>query len=221
MDMFNVKRRDNPSLDRWTDLKKPAFGGPKEKTDFDTSKRTTLAGYQRVIDRNSDFEGGNGKFRHNYDPTWKAVTRDRVSRDAKKKPFEPMYAKPTIATIDAVEEGRIIRFEDFVNENFDGYSAYEAEDAEMEPMTDEPMLDEPVDTGYEVDEEQLEQLMEEFGDDLNDMIESIMDKMEIDDKQAVCDLLCAAVEKMCSSEEPEEDEDESGEDEMDSDEDEM
>jgi hypothetical protein len=213
MDMFNVKRRDNPSLDRWTDLKKPAFGGPKEKTDFDTSKRTTLAGYQRVIDRNSDFEGGNGKFRNNYDPTWKAVTRDRVSRDAKKKPFEPMYAKPTIATVDAVEEGRIIRFEDFVNENFDEYSAYEAEDTEMEPMEDEP-----VDTGYEVDEEQLDQLMEEFGDDLNDMIESIMEKMEIDDKQAVCDLLCAAVEKMCSSEQPEEEGDDEG---MESDEEEM
>jgi hypothetical protein len=176
MDMFNVKRRDNPSMDRWSDLKKPAFGGPKEKTDFDTSKRTTLAGYQRVIDRNSDFEGGSGKFRHNYDPTWKAITRDKVSRDAKKKPFEPMYAKPTIATVDAVEEGRIIRFEDFVNENFDGYAAYEAD----EPMEQEDeMMDEPVDTGYEVDEEQLEQLMEAFGDDLNDMIESIMEKMEI------------------------------------------
>jgi hypothetical protein len=207
MDMFNVKRRDNPSMDRWTDLKKPAFGGPKEKEDFDTSNRKTLAGYQRVIDRNSDFEGGNGKFRNNYDPTWKAITRDRVSRDAKKKPFDPMYAKHTIATVDAVEEGRIIRFEDFVNENFDEYSAYEAEEPmDDEPMDDAPMNDEPVDIGYDVDEEQLEQLMEEFGDDLNDMIESIMEKMEIEDKQAVCDLLCAAVEKMCSADEEESEE---------------
>ena len=191
MDMFNVKRKDLPSTDRWTDIKKPAFGGPMEREAFDTSKRKTLAGYQRVIDRDSDFEGGNGKFNHNYDPTWKAITRDRVSRDAKKKPFNPMYAKPTIATVDAIEEGRIARYAEFVNENFE---AYEAE---------EPMEDEVVDLGYEVDEDQLDMLMEEFGDDLAEMIDAIAEKMEIE-KEAVCDLLCAAVEKMCKSEEEEE-----------------
>ena len=47
--MFNIKRRNNPSMDRYSDLKKPAFGGPSEKTDFDTTKRKSLEGYQRVI----------------------------------------------------------------------------------------------------------------------------------------------------------------------------
>jgi len=203
MDMFNVKRRDNPSMDRWTNIKDKSFGGPSEKSDFDKSKRITLAGYQRVIDRNSDFEGGNGNFRHNYDPTWKAVTRDRVSRDAKKKPFEPMYAKQTIATVDAVEEGRIVRFDQFINENF---SAYEAEEMDEEmPMSDN-MEDEGMEP--EVDQEKLEALMEEFGDDLGDMIDSIMEKMEIEEKSEVSDLLCATIKKMCSEDEDESEEDE-------------
>ena len=209
MDMFNVKRRDNPSTDRWTNIKGKAFGGPNEKESFDKSKRTTLAGYQRVIDRNSDFEGGNGKFRHNYDPSWKAITLDRASRDAKKKPFEPMYAKQTIATVDAIEEGRIIRFEQFANEN---YGAYTAEMMDDDMMEDEMSAVEDVENEMEmedsemepeVDQEMLEALMEEFGDDLGDMIESIMEKMEIEDKSEVCDLLCAAITKMCSEEEAE------------------
>jgi hypothetical protein len=207
MDMFNVKRRDNPSMDRWTGIKGKPFGGPSENEPFDKSKRITLAGYQRVIDRNSDFEGGNGKFRHNYDPSWKAITRDRASRDAKKKQFEPMYAKQTIATVEAVEEGRIIRFEQFANENFEAYSS---------EMMDEPMEDEMVEAEMpemeemegemepEVDSEMLEALMEEFGDDLGDMIEAIMEKMEIDNKAEVCDLLCAAIKQMCNEEEAEE-----------------
>ncbi len=199
--MFNVKRRDNPSMDRWTNLKGKAFGGPSEKSDFDKSKRLTLADYQRVVDRDSNFEGGNGKFRHNYDPTWKAVTRDRISRDAKKKPFEPMYAKPTVATVDAVEEGRIFRFNQFVNENFETYEAEEMEEDVPMPAETDPMMGGEDDMEPQVDEEKLEALMEEFGDDLGDMIESIMEKMEIEDKAEVCDLLCAAVKKMCSEEE--------------------
>ena len=212
--MFNVKRRDNPSMDRWTNLKGKSFGGPSEKSDFDTSKRQTLAGYQRVIDRNSDFEGGNGKFRHNYDPTWKAVTRDKVSRDAKKKPFEPMYSKPTIATVDAVEEGRIIRFEQFVNEDFTAYEAEETDDADMEDMPD---MANDSEMEPQVDEEKLESLIEEFGDDLSDMIDSIMEKMEIEDKSEVCDLLCAAVKKMCNEEESDESDEESESDESEED----
>jgi DNA polymerase I-like protein with 3'-5' exonuclease and polymerase domains len=196
MEMFNIKRRDNPSMDRWTNVKGKAFGGPAEKSDFDSSKRTMLKDYQRVIDRNSDFEGGNNKFNHNYDPTWKAITRDKVSRDAKKKSFDPMYAKPTYATVDAVEEGRIARFEQFTNENF---GTYEAESEMEEPLMD--VDSEPMEMETEVDAEQLEALMEEFGDDLNDMIEDIMEKMEIEDKSEICDLLCAAIKKMCSEEE--------------------
>lgn len=196
MDMFNTKDRRNPSMDDYMDLKKPGFGGPNSKKDFDTSKRETLKGYQRVIDRNADFEGG--KFNHNYDTTWKAVTRDLISRTAKKKPFDPMYAKPTIATVDAVEEGRILRFEQFVNEDFNMFAEAEEEmpaaDDTM-PATDAPEADEPV-----IDEEQLAMLMEEFGDDLKDLIEDIAEKMEME-KADICDLVCAAVKKICMEEE--------------------
>ena len=192
MDMFNVKRRDNPSLDRWTNLKKPAFGGPSEKEDFDKSKKKALDKYQRVVERDPNAEGG--RFNPNYDSAWKAFSSDIVYKSAKKKPYTQMYAKPTIATTEAVEEGKIIRYEEFVNENF-GYEFNEAE----EPLEN----DEKVDLGYEVDEEQLEQLMEEFGDDLQEMIDSICEKMEIE-KEEVCDLLCAAIEKMCGEEEEEE-----------------
>jgi hypothetical protein len=203
MDMFNVKRRDNPSTDRWTSIKGKAFGGPNEKEPFDKSKRATLAGYQRVIDRNSDFEGGNGNFRHNYDPSWKAITLDRASRDAKKKQFEPMYAKQTIATVEAVEEGRIIRFEQFANENFGAYTSEMMDEPMEEEMMDSENEMEDSEMEPEVDQEMLETLMEEFGDALSDMIESIMEKMEIEDKSEVCDLLCAAITKMCSEEEAE------------------
>ena len=197
MDMFNVGRRDNPSMDDHMNLKKPGFGGPNSKEDFDTSKRKSLKGYQRVIDRNADFEGGN--FNHNYDPTWKAITRDLISRTAKKKPFNPMYAKPTIATVDAVEEGTILRFEQFVNEEFNMYS-----EAETDPI-DEPNPDdqEEINDEPEVDQEKLESLMEEFGENLEEMIAEIVEKMEIE-KEEVCDLLCAAIKKMCKTEEDEE-----------------
>ena len=197
MDMFNVKRRDNPSMDKHMDLKKPGFGGPNSKEDFDKSKRKSLEGYQRVIDRNADFEGGN--FNHNYDPTWKAVTRDLISRTAKKKPFNPMYAKQTIATVNAVEEGTIKRFEQFVNENegFNMFAEAEQETPEMEEETTE-MEETP-----EVDEEQVEMLMADFGDSLEEMIDEIAEKMELE-KEEVCDILCAVIKKMCAPAEEEE-----------------
>ena len=116
--MFNVKRRDNPSMDRWTNPKKPAFGGPSEKEDFDKSKKKALDKYQRVVERDPNAEGG--RFNPNYDSAWKAFSSDIVYKSAKKKPYTQMYAKPTIATTEAVEEGKIIRYEEFVNENF-GY----------------------------------------------------------------------------------------------------
>ena len=213
MDMFNVKRRDNPSMDKHMDLKKPGFGGPNSKEDFDKSKRKSLEGYQRVIDRNADFEGGN--FNHNYDPTWKVVTRDLISRTAKKKPFNPMYAKQTIATVDAVEEGTIKRFEQFVNENegFNMFAEAETETPEMEETTD--MEETP-----EVDEEQVEMLMADFGDTLEEMIDEIAEKMELE-KEEVCDILCAAIKKMCGpAEESEEDEEENEESEEESEEEE-
>jgi hypothetical protein len=204
MDIFNIKRRDNPSMDNYMDLKKPGFGGPNSKEDFDKSKRKSLEGYQRVVDRNADFEGGN--FNHNYDPTWKAVTRDLISRTAKKKPFNPMYAKQTIATVNAVEEGSIKRFEHFVNENegFNMFAEAEEETPEMEETT--PEMEEEI----EVDQEQVEMLMADFGDDLEEMIDEIAEKMELE-KEEVCDILCAAIKKMCAPAEEEEEEEETPE----------
>lgn len=214
MDMFNVKRRDNPSMDRYSDLKKPAFGGPSEKTDFDKTKRKSLEGYQRVIDRNADFEGG--QFNHNYDTTWKAITRDLISRTAKKKPFDPMYAKPTIATVDAVEEGKIMRFDQFVNESEGGYNMFaeaEEEAPEMEQDADMPE-DMPENDEPEVDEEKLEDLMADHGEALEEMIEEIAEKMEIE-KDEVCDLLCAAIKKITAEEEGEDEGEEGAEEESD------
>jgi hypothetical protein len=200
MDMFNVKRRDNPSMDRYTDIKKPAFGGPNEKADFDKIKHNKLEGYQRVIDRNADFEGG--KFNHNYDTTWKAITRDLISRRANKKPFDPMYAKPTIATVDAVEEGKILRFEQFVNEN-DGFNMFAEAEDEIQDLEENPAESPKMADEAEVDPEQLENLMAEFGEDLEEMIADIAEKMEME-KDQICDLLCAAVKKLCNEEAEEE-----------------
>ena len=225
MEMFNVKRRDNPSMDNWSDIKKPAFGGPKEKADFDKAKKTKLKEYQRIVERNPDAEGG--RFNPNYDSAWKGFTSDIIYRTAKKKSYEPMYSTPTIAVINAIEEGNIIRFEEFINEN------YNEDDDEFDPNNENPVgieeeydkeseedenyleeseeedevdtfnefeEEEKVDLGYEVDEEQLDKLLEEFGDELQTMITNICETMEME-KSEVCDLLCAAIEKKCNEDE--------------------
>ena len=225
MEMFNVKRRDNPSMDNWSDIKKPAFGGPKEKADFDKAQKTKLKEYQRIVERNPDAEGG--RFNPNYDSAWKGFTSDIIYRTAKKKSYEPMYAKTTIAVIDAIEEGNIIRFEEFINEDkstqeFDQFGKLiindEVEDLEnlekvyLEEDNDNDEVDtfnefeeeESVELGYEVDEEQLDKLLEEFGDELQTMITNICETMEME-KSEVCDLLCAAIEKKCNEEDLEED----------------
>ena len=212
MEMFNVKRRDNPSMDNWSDIKKPAFGGPKEKADFDKAKKTKLKEYQRIVERNPDAEGG--RFNPNYDSAWKGFTSDIIYRTAKKKSYEPMYSTPTIAVINAIEEGNIIRFEEFINENiknkFDEEEEdqfYLEEDNDVDDEVDtfnEFEEEEKVDLGYEVDEEQLDKLLEEFGDELQTMITNICETMEME-KSEVCDLLCAAIEKKCNEEDSEED----------------
>jgi hypothetical protein len=192
MDMFNAKSRRNPKMDNWMDLSKPEFGGPKEKTDFDKSKREFLKGYQRVVDRNADFEGG--KTINNYDTTWKAVSRDVVSRQAGKKPFDPMHSTPATKNSTKIEEGRIFRFEEFVNENFEDM---------MNDTEDMPNDDMPMDEKPELDEEKLEMLMEEFGDQMKEMIDEICEKMELD-KAECCDYICATIEKVCKTEDEEE-----------------
>lgn len=219
MEMFNVKRRDNPSMDNWSDIKKPAFGGPKEKADFDKAKKIKLKEYQRIVERNPDAEGG--RFNPNYDSAWKGFTSDIIYRTAKKKSYEPMYAKTTIAVIDAIEEGNIIRFEEFINENiknkFDEEEEdqfYLEEDNDVDDEVDtfnEFEEEEKVDLGYEVDEEQLDKLLEEFGDELQTMITNICETMEME-KSEVCDLLCAAIEKKCNEEDTENDNKDDNED---------
>lgn len=208
MDTFNVKRRDFPSVDKYLNIKEKPFGGPSEKVDFDTSKRKTLSEYQRIATRNADFEGG--AFNHNYDPTWKAISRDLIHRSANKKPFEPMYAKPTMATTPAVDESKIFRFEQFTNENFDENSMFsEAEDS-MDDMDDTDDMNMEHEEEPEVDEEKLETLMEDYSETITDVIEEIMKQMEIEREETI-DLLRAALKKM--KDEPAEEEGES-EDEM-------
>lgn len=215
MDMFDVKRRDNPSLDQHMDPNKPPFGGPKEKADFYKNKRKSLDKYQRIVKRNRDFEGrltnpatGEEMVQPNYDSTWKAITNDKISRDAKIKPTKAMSAKNTIST-EPVEEGRILRFEQFVNE---GFEAPEATEDQNLMQTEGEELDlqdteEPTDLGYKVDEEQLEQVMEEYGDDINELIDKLVEEMEIE-KEAAGALLGAAIEKICN---PEDEDEASGE----------
>ena len=205
MDTFNVKRRDHPSMDKHMNPKAEPFGGPKETAPFDKNKRKSLDKYQRIITRNKDFEGGAEN--RNYDTTWKAITRDRISRDANKKPTDVMYAKNTVFT-KAVEEGKVFRFEEFVaiNEEFDmnnGMPPAENFENEGEKPLDSLDNEENPDMGYEVDEEQLEKVMDEYGDDLTEIIDKIAEDLEIE-KDAVCDLLCAAVEKICKPEDDEE-----------------
>ena len=131
-----------------------------------------------------------------------------------------MYSTPTIAVIDAIEEGNIIRFEEFINENYnedeDEFDPNKMEEPEggmedknyLEESEEEDEVDtfnefeeeEKVDLGYEVDEEQLDKLLEEFGDELQTMITNICETMEME-KSEVCDLLCAAIEKKCNEDE--------------------
>ena len=119
-----------------------------------------------------------------------------------------MYAKPTIATVDAVEEGKILRFEQFVNEDFNMFAEAEEDMPANDdmPADDDITSDEPV-----IDEEQLAALMEDFGDDLKDIIEDIAEKMEME-KADLCDLLCAAVKKLCTEENDEDGNEDGNED---------
>lgn len=201
--MFNAKDRRNPKMDDWMDIKKPSFGGPKEKEDFDKSKRKFLKGYQREIERNADFEGG--KENPNYDTTWKAVSRDVVKRQAGKKPFDPMYTTPTFKTSEKVEEGRILRYNEFLNENFeDMLNGEEDENLPKEGMDDMPANDEP-----ELDEEKLEALKEEFGEDIAKMIDEAAEKMEME-KEELCDYICALVKESCMATEEDDENKEEG-----------
>lgn len=215
MDMFDTKRRDHPDTGDFMDPKKPPFGGPNSKKDFVKNKRKSLDKYQRVVERNPDFEGGVEN--HNYDTTWKAVTRDRASRDANKKQADVMYAKNTVFA-QKIEEGKIFRFDEFVKVNeeleqgivpeggnpLDDAGMPGGPEAGMEP-------EENPDLGYEVDEEQLNTVIEKFSDDIQEILDKIKEEFELEDDKAACDLFCAAVEKISSGEGEEEETEEGGE----------
>ena len=211
MDMFDAKRRDFHSMDKFTKpSKEHGFGGPNTAIPFDQNDKSKLAGYKRVISRDPKFESGGGDtFNTNYDTTWKAITRDIISKQANKKEYNPMYAKPTMAVVDAVEEGKILRFDQFCNESAEaGYNMFaEAEDDTMNPnLGDDDQLGNTEPDGDEepeVDEEQLEQVVEEHKDQIKDLLDEIAEKFEIE-KEEASNLLRAAIKKII--EEPEDDE---------------
>lgn len=204
MDIFDIRRRDLPSLDKYLDIKSKPFGGPNETAKYKGNKRKSLSKYQRNINRDRAFEGnltnpstGEAMYQPNYDSYWAAIEQDRPSRDSNKKTQEIMYAKPTYFT--KVEEGNVMRFDTFVNENMN------VEDQDFDPnVSNFNELETDVELGYEVDEEQLEQVLEEYGDDINELIDKITDDLELENNE-VCDLLCAVIEKLCNSDEDLED----------------
>ena len=88
--------------------------------------------------------------------------------------------------------------DEFDPKNMDPEGGMVAEEDEDDVDTfNEFEEEEKVDLGYEVDEEQLDKLLEEFGDELQTMITNICETMEME-KSEVCDLLCAAIEKKCN-----------------------
>lgn len=200
MDMFNAKDRRQPKMDDFMDVSKPSFGGPNSKKDFDKSKPEFLKGYKRRVERNKDFEMGGQN--PNYDTTWKAVTRDVVHRQEGKKPFDPMYTSPAFNTAksEKIEEGRILRYNEFVNENFEDMLNDDPENNDM-PMdgaegaehNEEPQLD----------EEKLEALKEEYMEKIAEMIAEIAEKMEME-KEELCPYFCAVAEEACMTKEEEE-----------------
>jgi hypothetical protein len=195
-----------------------------EKTVFQGNKRKSLDKYQRVVERDWKAEGslhdpttGEEMFQPNYDSAWHAVTSDKISRDAKKKPTDVMTAKSTFFT-QPVEENKIMRFEQYVNENFENPQIGNEEDSmqpeymQTEEADDQANLEDTIDSGYEVDEEQLEQLIEEYGDELAELLDKIVTDLEIEKAEAG-ELLAAAFEKISKEEEePEENTEDTGED---------
>lgn len=199
MDMFNAKDRRHPKMDDYMDIKKPSFGGPKSGKDLDKSKPEFLKGYRRTIERNKDFEmGGHNP---NYDTTWKAITNDVVHKQEGKKPFDPMHK----AKSEKIEEGRILRYNEFLNENFEDMLNDDPENNEM-PMGDEGAehSEEP-----QLDEEKLEALKEEYMEKIAKMISEIAEKMEME-KEELCPYFCAVAEEACMAKEEEEENNEEG-----------
>jgi hypothetical protein len=185
MDIFNLKSNDVKDFKRFMDMKAPSFGGPSETESFDKSKRKSLQNWTNVAQRDANFENG-GK-NHNYDGYWKAFNSDVPSRTAKIKTEEPLTAIPTMG-VKIVKESHVPQFENYMFEE----EADEIKDADLEETP-------------EIDEEALEMFMEEFSDELKEILEIACEKMEIEKEECV-EIFKAAIQKV--SEMPEEDESE-------------
>ena len=183
MDIFNLKSNDVKDFKKFMDIKAPAFGGPNETVPFDKSKRKSLKEWTNIAKRDANFENG-GK-NHNYDGLWKAFNSDVPSRAAKIKTEEPLTAIPAMG-VKIVKESHVPQFENYMFEE-------EADD-------DVQLEDQP-----EIDEETLEMFMEEFSDELKEILEIACEKMEIEKEECV-EIFKAAIQKI--SEMPEEEESE-------------
>lgn len=183
MDIFNLKSNDVKDFKRFMDMKAPSFGGPSETESFDKSKRKSLANWTKVAQRDANFENG-GK-NHNYDGYWKAFNSDAPSKAAKIKIEEPLTAIPAMG-VKIVKESHVPQFENYMFED----DADEIKDAELDEMP-------------EIDEEALEMFMEEFSDELKEILEIACEKMEIEKEECV-EIFKAAIQKV--SEMPDEDE---------------
>ncbi len=185
MDIFNLKNNDVKDFKRFMDMKAPAFGGPAETEAFDKSKRKSLKDWNKVAQRDANFENG-GK-NHNYDNYWKAFNNDVPSRAAKIKVEEPLTAIPTMG-VKIVKESHVPQFENYMFEE----EADETKEVEL-------------DEAPEIDEEALEMFMEEFSDELKEILAIACEKMEIEKEECV-EIFKAAIQKV--SEMPDEDESE-------------
>jgi hypothetical protein len=190
MDIFNLKSNDVKDFKRFMDIKAASFGGPNETVPFDKSKRKSLKEWTNIAKRDANFENG-GK-NHNYDGLWKAFNSDVPSRAAKIKTEEPLTAIPAMG-VKIVKESHIPQFENYMFEE-------EADD-------DVQLEDQP-----EIDEETLEMFMEEFSDELKEILEIACEKMEIEKEECV-EIFKAAIQKVSEMPEEEESEESTDEDE--------
>ncbi len=125
MDMFNTKRRDILSFDKYMDLKKEAFGGPKSAVEFKDKKgerantSPVLKGYQRTVERDPMHSS------KHYDSTYKAMSNDVVYRQEGRK--ATTYPDPYITAIPVIdvsgktnEHMSCPSFNQFINEQVTG-----------------------------------------------------------------------------------------------------
>jgi hypothetical protein len=199
MDMFNIKSKDFRDFKDHMDLKKPSFGGPNSSMPFDKRKSTKLKGYTNIAKRDPNFENGGRNV--NYDNYWKAFHSDVPSRSAKIKTEEPMRAIPTFGTVE-IKVARGVEYDEVKLHLFEEFM-FEADEDDMDGDSDKSSEDKDL---PEIDENLIEDFIEEFGDDIKEIIEISCEKMELS-KDECLDLIKVALERI--AEMPEEDEEES------------